>query len=80
MKGGVIMKKILSIFIIGIAGIFLIAVVGSVILDQFPSLQSMWEEAKTVTGELYQSSLAKYGTLFTVAIIIAGFILIGTSK
>ena len=74
------MKKIIGFILVGICGVFLIALIGSVLLDQFPSLQPMWEEAKTVTGEIYQSSLAKYGTGFTLAIIIAGAILVGTSK
>ncbi|MBG9730760.1 hypothetical protein ABD87_14760 [Lysinibacillus sphaericus] len=74
------MKKVLGVIVVCIAGFFLIALAGSVILDQFPGLQPMWEEAKTVIGELYQSSLARYGTGFTLIIILAIFILIGTSK
>lgn len=74
------MKKILVTIVVALAGIFLVSILGSVMLEQFPALQPMWDEFKTVSSELYQSSLAKYGTIATIAIIICIFILIGSSK
>ncbi|KIL74710.1 hypothetical protein [Bacillus badius] len=60
--------------------IFLIAVIGTVILDQFPSLVPLWEEFKMHVVTIYNMSLVKYGAVPTLMIIIAVFILIGSSK
>lgn len=60
--------------------IFIIAVVGSIILEQFPQLLPMWNEFKAILTEVYQSSKVKYGSIATVAIIVGVIILVGTSK
>lgn len=60
--------------------IFLIAVIGSVVLEQFPSLVPLWEEFKMIVTSLYDSSVVKYGTGVTLLIIISIVILFGSSK
>lgn len=60
--------------------IFLICIVGSVILEQFPGLVPLWEELKMHITSLYEMSVVKYGTGVTFLIIVAIFILIGSSK
>lgn len=60
--------------------IFLTVIIGSVILEQFPELLPLWNEFKEITVELYNSSKIKYGSIATVAIIVAVAILIGTSR
>lgn len=60
--------------------IFIIAIVGSIILEQFPQLQPLWEEFKMIISNLYESSKVKYGTVATIAIIVGIFILVGTSS
>lgn len=77
MKEGRTMFKLIlySVFMI-----FIIAVVGSIILEQFPQLVPLWDEFKRIIGELYQSSKVKYGSIATIAIIIAVIILVGTSS
>lgn len=60
--------------------IFLIAVIGSVLLEEFPSLVPLWEEIKMHITELYNMSIVKYGTVVTFLIIVGLFILIGGSK
>lgn len=59
--------------------IFLIAVVGNVVLDQFPNLVPLWEEFKMHVVNIYNMSLVKYGALPTLLIIVAIVILFGTS-
>lgn len=60
--------------------IFLILVVGSIVLDQFPGVLPLWEEFKVHVVSLYNTSLGKYGMTGTLLLIIAIVILIGTSK
>lgn len=60
--------------------IFLIAMLGSVILEQFPSLVPLWEEFKMHTTNLYDLSIMEYGTGITFLIIISIVILVGSSK
>lgn len=60
--------------------IFLIAMLGSVILEQFPSLVPLWGEFKMHITNLYDLSLMKYGTGITFLIIISIVILVGSSK
>lgn len=60
--------------------IFIIAIVGSIILETFPQLVPMWEELKSIVSNLYESSKVKYGTLATVGIIIGIVLLVGTSR
>ena len=74
------MKAVFVFFISALAGLFLVAIVGNVMLDMFPSLQPMWEEAKLVVSDLYHTSVGKYGIGATVVIIICIFIIIGTSR
>jgi len=68
-------------FILGIIlAIFLILVVGSIVLEQFPGVVPLWEELKTHIITLYDMSIIKYGTITTFLIIIAIFIVLGSSK
>lgn len=69
-----------KLIIYSIFMIFIIAIVGSIILEQFPQLVPLWEEFKRIIGELYQSSKVKYGTMATIAIIVGIIILVGTSS
>lgn len=59
--------------------VFLIAVVGNVVLDQFPDLVPLWEEFKMHVVNIYNMSLVKYGALPTLFIIVAIVIMFGTS-
>lgn len=59
--------------------IFLIAVVGNVVLEQFPQLTPLWEEFKMFVSSIYNMSLIKYGTVPTILLIIAIVVLFGTS-
>ena len=63
-----------------ILAILLIMVIGSVILEEFPALQPLFNELKMHVVNLYNMSIVKYGTITTILIIFAIFILIGTSK
>jgi len=60
--------------------IFLIVVIGSLLLEQFPTLVPLWEELKMHVVSLYESSLVKYGTITTLVLIVAIFIVVGSSK
>lgn len=60
--------------------ILLIMVVGSVILEEFPQLQPLFEELKMHVVNLYNISLVKYGSVTTILLIVAIVVLIGTSK
>ncbi|KAA9014912.1 hypothetical protein [Niallia endozanthoxylica] len=60
--------------------IFLIVILGSVLLEQFPQLVPLWNEFKAIIVELYESSKVKYGTIATIAIIVAVAMMIGTSR
>ena len=60
--------------------IFLIVVIGSLLLEQFPTLVPLWEELKMHVMSLYESSLVKYGTVTTLVLIVAIFIMVGSSK
>lgn len=60
--------------------IFLIVVIGSLLLEQFPTLVPLWEELKMHVVSLYESSLVKYGTITTLVLSVAIFIMIGSSK
>lgn len=63
-----------------ILGIFLIAILGSILLETFPQLQPLWEEFKEIVVGLYEASQVKYGAVATVAIIIGLFVVFGTSR
>lgn len=81
LEGGVtLIKKIMVFFISILALVAVVAVVGSVLLEEFPSLQVAWEEIKRLANELYSYSIVKYGTLVTVIIIFALAILVGSSN
>lgn len=60
--------------------IFLIAIIGQVTLEQFPSLVPLWEELKGQVVALYDTSVVKYGAGVTFMIIVAIVILVGSSK
>lgn len=61
-------------------GILLIMIIGSLILEQFPSLQPLFDELKMHAVNLYNASIIKYGSITTILIIIAIFIVVGSSK
>ncbi|WP_067729900.1 hypothetical protein [Oceanobacillus damuensis] len=68
-------------FLLGIVlGIFLFLIVGSVVLEEFPSIQPLWEEFKQHIVNLYDMSLVRYGAITTFLIIIAIFVVFGSSK
>lgn len=75
-----VVKFLFRTILIALFMVFLISIVGSVILDTFPSLVPLWEEIKAQITELYQMSEVKYGTGVTLLIIVALFILIGSSN
>ncbi|WP_050179634.1 hypothetical protein [Domibacillus robiginosus] len=60
--------------------IFLILAIGSVVLEEFPGAQPLWEEGKVHAVSLYNSSLGKFGMTGTLLLIIAICFLAGTSK
>ncbi len=60
--------------------IFLFLFVGSIVLEQFPSVQPLWEELKVHVVTLYNMSLVKYGMVSTLLLIIALVILTGSGK
>ena len=76
-KGG---ENMFRILIGTILMVFLIVVIGSLLLEQFPSLIPLWEELKMHVVNLYESSLVKYGTITTLILIVAIFIMVGSSK
>lgn len=68
-------------FLLGfVLAIFLFLVVGSILLEEFPTIQPLWEEIKTQAATLYNMSIVRYGAIPTLLIIVALFILIGSSK
>lgn len=69
-----------KLIIYSIFMIFIIAVVGSILLEQFPQLVPLWNEFKRIITNLYDSSKVKYGTVATIAIIVGVIILVGTSS
>lgn len=73
---GVMFKSLIYVVLM----IFLIVILGSVLLEQFPQLVPLWNEFKAIIVELYESSKVKYGTIATIAIIVAVAMMIGTSR
>lgn len=59
---------------------FMIVIIGSVLLEQFPQLQPLWQEFTNIVADVYQSSKVKYGTVATIAIIAGVAVMIGTSR
>ncbi|MGG0656466.1 hypothetical protein [Rummeliibacillus pycnus] len=62
-----------------IAGIFVIVVAGSVVLENVPSLQPMWKEFQEIASNVYSDAKAKYGITGAVLLIVGVVIMIGTS-
>jgi len=60
--------------------IVLILVVGTVILEEFPQTQPVFEEIKMHAVNLYDASIERYGTTITILLLIAIIIGIGSSK
>lgn len=60
--------------------IFLFLTIGSILLETFPSVQPMWEEAKELASTLYNTSLGKYGMVGTILLIGGIVVLVGTNK
>ncbi|WP_040980402.1 MULTISPECIES: hypothetical protein [Oceanobacillus] len=68
-------------FLLGLVlGIFLFLVIGSILLEEFPAVQPLWEEVKLQVVTLYNMSIVRYGAIPTLLIIAGLFILIGSSK
>jgi len=63
----------------GMLMVFVILVVGSIILDQFPSLLPVWEAMQAHGKNLYDIALEEFGPTRTVLLIIGIIVLIGTS-
>lgn len=83
LKTDISLKGVFNVFkaiFTAIFMIFLICIVGSIILEQFPSLVPLWEELKMHIATLYEMSVVKYGTGVTFLLIVAIFILVGSSK
>lgn len=59
---------------------FLIFAIGSVMLEEFPGAQPLWDESKIQASSLYEASLGKFGATGTVLLIIAICFLAGTSR
>lgn len=60
--------------------IVLIMFLGTIILDEFPQLQPLFDEMVMHAVNLYNLSIVKFGTVATLLFIIAIIVLIGTSK
>lgn len=60
--------------------VLLIMVIGSVVLEEFPSIQPLFDELKMHVVNLYNISLVKYGSGVTIFLIVAIFILVGSSS
>lgn len=69
----------LRFIFVSILMIFVIMVVGSILLDQFPSLVPVWEEMRLHGEKLYGMSLEKFGPTGTAVLIVGIIILVGTS-
>jgi len=61
-------------------GLALVFVLGSILLENFPAAQPVWEEVKGHLINIYNSMVIKYGPLTTVFIIIGIFVLFGTAS
>lgn len=60
--------------------IFVICIIGSIVLEEFPTLQPMWEEFKQVVSTIYNQASVKYGTAATILLIFGIGIALSTSK
>jgi len=60
--------------------IVLILVVGTIILEEFPQTQPVFEEMKMHAVNLYDASIERYGATITILLLIAIFIVIGSSR
>ncbi|QKY69432.1 hypothetical protein [Lentibacillus sp. CBA3610] len=67
-------------FLALILGIFLFLIVGSLVLEEFPATQPLWEEFKEQVVQLYNMSLVRYGAVTTFIIIIAIFVVFGSNR
>lgn len=74
------MKKLLVSLLAMICFVVLIAFMGSIALEQFPTLVPIWEEFKMQVTALYNMSLVKYGAVATVLLIFCIFIVVGSSQ
>lgn len=72
------MKIIGGIF--GLLGsIVVIAIIGSMLLEQFPTLRPLWEEGKVWTSTLYRTVQAEYGTVVVIVFVIGIVAMFATS-
>jgi len=76
-KGG---DSLIRFFLALILGIFLFLIVGSLVLEEFPATQPLWEEFKGQVVQLYNMSLVRYGAVTTIVIIIAIFVVFGSNR
>lgn len=67
-------------FLFIIAGIFTIAVIGTFTLDNFPQLQPLAAELKTIIANIYDKAKGKYGVAGAALLFFGLIVLIGTSS
>lgn len=60
--------------------LFFFGFLGTMLLEEFPFFQPVFEEIKELGSTLYNTSLVKYGALPTIVLIIGLVIAIGSSK
>src|SRR5699024_2493040 len=64
-KGGTRMIR----YLVGlILGLFLIFLLGSLLLENFPAAQPLWEEVREHLANFYNAMVVKYGPLTTLFI------------
>lgn len=72
------MKFVGTIF--GILGaIVVIAILGSMILEQFPTLQPLWDEGKLWISTVYRHVQAEYGTAVVIVFVVGIVAMFATS-
>jgi len=64
----------------GLMLLLVLLIIGSLMLEQFPQLQPLFEEFKSHVVNLYNMSIVKYGMITTLFIIFGLFILFGSSR
>jgi len=60
--------------------VLIIMIVGSVLLDMFPSLQPAVDEGLAIFQSLWDQSILKYGTMTTVVVFIGILFLLSGKK
>jgi len=63
-----------------LVSIFVIAMLGTIILDQFPGLHPAFEEVKVVGASIWNFLVVKYGPIPAILLVIGFALMIGSSK